>query len=146
MLPISAIIRGGSTVWTVSPDDTVMDALNILAERNIGVVPVVDSGSLVGIFSERDYARRVGLLGRSAEETLISEVMTENVLTVNPDESIDDCMKIVVAKGFRHLPVVRANELIAIVSANDLLAQVIRSKEMEIGSLENLLAGAGEIT
>lgn len=146
MLPISAIIRGGSTVWTVSPDDTVMDALNILAERNIGVVPVVDSGSLVGIFSERDYARRVGLLGRSAEETLISEVMTENVLTVNPDESIDDCMKIVVAKGFRHLPVVRADELIAIVSANDLLAQVIRSKEMEIGSLENLLAGAGEIT
>ncbi len=146
MLPISAIIRGGSTVWTVSPDDTVMDALNILAERNIGVVPVVDSGSLVGIFSERDYARRVGLLGRSAEKTLISEVMTENVLTVNPDESIDDCMKIVVDKGFRHLPVVRADELIAIVSANDLLAQVIRSKEMEIGSLENLLAGAGEIT
>ena len=146
MLPISAIIRGGSTVWTVSPDDTVMDALNILAERNIGVVPVVDSGNLVGIFSERDYARRVGLLGRSAEKTLISEVMTENVLTVNPDESIDDCMKIVVAKGFRHLPVVRADELIAIVSANDLLAQVIRSKEMEIGSLENLLAGAGEIT
>ncbi len=146
MLPISALIRGGSTVWTVSPDDTVLDALNILAERNIGVVPVVHSGNLVGIFSERDYTRRVGLLGRSAKTTLISEVMTENVQTVNPDESIDECMQIVVSKGFRHLPVVRAGELIAVVSANDLLAQVIRSKEMEIGSLESLLSGVGEIT
>ena len=103
MLPISALIRGGSTVWTVSPDDTVLDALNILAERNIGVVPVVHSGNLVGIFSERDYTRRVGLLGRSAKTTLISEVMTENVQTVNPDESIDECMQIVVSLSLIHI-------------------------------------------
>ncbi len=135
MLPISTILRTGSTVWTVSPDDTVFDALNVFTERNIGVVPVVKSGELVGIFSERDYARRVGLLGRDPKNTPISEVMTEKVITVNSDDSIDDCMKIVVSKGFRHLPVVNDGELTAVVSANDLLAQVIRSQEEEIGSL-----------
>ncbi len=146
MLPISTLIRGGGVVWTVSPEDTVYDALQVLAERNIGVVPVVKSADLVGIFSERDFARRVGLVGRSAKDTLISKVMTQKVITVNHDEDIDDCMKIVVNKGFRHLPVMRDGELIGIVSANDLLAQVIRSKELEIGSLENMLSGAGEIT
>ena len=135
MLPISSLLQGGAAVWTVSPDNTVFDALKILAEKNIGLVPVVQSGKLIGIFSERDFARRVGLLERKPRETPISEVMTENVVTVNPDDSIDDCMKIVVSKGFRHLPVIRDGELIAIVSANDLLAQVIQSQEEEIGSL-----------
>lgn len=135
MLPISSLLQAGTAVWTISPDSSVFDALKILAERNIGIVPVVKSGKLIGIFSERDFARRVGLLERNSRETAISEVMTENVVTVRPDDSIDDCMKIVVAKGFRHLPVVRDGELIAIVSASDLLAQVIRSQEEEIGSL-----------
>lgn len=135
MLPISSLLQAGSEVWTISPEKTVFDALKILAERNIGVVPVVKSGELIGIFSERDFARRVGLLERNAKETQISDVMTENVITVHPDDSIDECMKIVVSKGFRHLPVVKDGEVIAIVSANDLLDQVIQSQEKEIGSL-----------
>ena len=132
----------------VSPENTVLDALHILAERNIGIVPVLEdkSGRLVGIFSERDYARRIVLYGRNSKDTLISDVMTKDVTTVDPEMHIEDCMKIVVTKGFRHLPVVEDGELLGIVSANDLLAEVIRSREKEIGDLQSLLSGAGEIT
>lgn len=147
MITISSLIRSGGSVWTVTPDNTVLDALHLLAERDIGVLPVVDDeGNLVGIFSERDYARRVILLGRTSKDTQISEVMTEKVETVGPDDGVDDCMKIVVEKGFRHLPVVDEGVLIGVVSANDLLAEVIRAREKEIGTLENLISGRGEVT
>lgn len=144
---VSSLIRSRGTVWTVSPDDSVFDALQLLAERDIGVLPVVnEAGSIVGIFSERDYARRVALFGLTSKNTLISEVMTADVTTVDPDAKIDDCMSIVVSMGFRHLPVVEDGELIGVVSANDLLAEVIRAREKQIDSLENLLTGAGEVT
>ena len=146
MKTISSLIKSRGMVWTVAPDDTVLDALHVLAERNIGVVPVVSEGELVGIFSERDYARRVILQGLTSKDTLIEHVMTGNVYTVGPDDNIEDCMKIVVSKGFRHLPIVEDGELIGVVSANDLLAEVIRSREMQMANLENLLSGAGEIT
>lgn len=147
MIKISSLVRSGGSVWTVTPKHTVLDALHLLAERDIGVLPVVnDEGILVGIFSERDYARRVILLGRASKDTLISQVMTQNVETVGPDDSVEDCMKIVVDKGFRHLPVIEDDELIGVVSANDLLAEVIRAREKQIGSLENLISGRGEVT
>ena len=146
MLTISSLLKSRGPIWTVAPDNTVLDALHILAERNIGIVPVVENGKLVGIFSERDYARRVILLGRTSKDTQIHQVMTENVVTVKPDDNIEDCMKIVVSKGFRHLPVIEDEELVGVISANDLLAEVIRSREMQIGNLESLLTGAGEIT
>ncbi len=147
MKTISSLIQAGRPVWTISPDQSVFDALNVLAERNIGVLPVVDeNGGLIGIFSERDYARRVILLGRTSKDTLISQVMTNKVTTVEPDHLIEDCMKIVVERGFRHLPVVEDSILVAVVSANDLLAEVIRSREKQIGTLESLLSGAGEVT
>ncbi len=130
----------------MTPENTVLEALRVLAERNIGVVPVISDGVLVGIFSERDYARRVILRGLTSKDTQIAEVMTKNVQTVGPDDNIEDCMKIVVSKGFRHLPIVEDGELIGVVSANDLLAEVIRSKEMQMANLENLLSGAGEVT
>ena len=146
MLTISSLIRSKGVVWTVSPNSTVLDALHVLAEKDVGVLPVVAENQLIGIFSERDYARRVILLGRASKDTLISQVMTKDVQTVKPDDNIEDCMKIVVSKGFRHLPVVENGELLGVVSANDLLAEVIRSREIEIDNLENLLSGAGEVT
>lgn len=147
MKNISSLIQPGGPVWTASPENSVLDALHLLAERDIGVLPVIDdTGNLVGIFSERDYARRVILLGRTSKDTPISQVMTENVETVGPQDSVDDCMKIVVEKGFRHLPVVEDSNLVGVVSANDLLAEVIRSREQQIGTLESLLSGAGEVT
>ena len=146
MKTISSLLKSRGVVWTVAPDTTVLEALHVLAERNIGVVPVVSDGELVGIFSERDYARRVILQGLTSKDTQIAQVMTENVQTVGPDDNIEDCMKIVVGKGFRHLPIIEDGELIGVVSANDLLAEVIRSREMQMANLENLLSGAGEIT
>ncbi len=146
MKTISTLIKSGGMVWTVTPENTVLEALHLLAERNIGVVPVISDGALVGIFSERDYARRVILRGLTSKDTRIEDVMTKNVETVGPDDNIEDCMKIVVSKGFRHLPIVEDGELIAVVSANDLLAEVIRSREMQMANLENLLSGAGEVT
>ena len=147
MIPVSVLIDSkGSNVWTVTPDTTVYRALEILAERNIGVLPVVENEVLVGIFSERDYARRVILYGRSSKETPVSEVMTADVKTASPDDSVEQCMKIVVENGFRHLPIVQNGNLAGIISSTDLLAEVIRSQEMEIGQLENLITGTGEIT
>ena len=147
MIPVSVLIDSkGSNVWTITPDTTVYRALEILAERNIGVLPVVEHESLVGIFSERDYARRVILYGRNSKETPVSEVMTADVKTASPDDSVEQCMKIVVENGFRHLPIVQNGNLAGIISSTDLLAEVIRSREMEIGQLENLITGTGEIT
>jgi len=147
MNKISSLLRSKGTVWTASPQQTVLDALHLLAEHDVGVLPIVDHhGSLVGIFSERDYARRVILLGRTSKDTLLSEVMTDRVQTVGPEDSVEDCMQIVVEKGFRHLPVVEKETLIGVISATDLLAQVIRTREKQIGTLESLLTGAGEVT
>ena len=143
MLPISSLIQSDADVWTVTPEHTVFEALKILAEKNIGVVPVVASGKLVGIFSERDYARRVILMGRRSMETKIAEVMTKDVKTVSPDDGIEVCMKIVVEHGFRHLPIVSDGELVGVVSANDLLAEVIRTQESEIGTLIDFIGAGG---
>ena len=141
MKTVSSLVKSRGVVWTVTPETTVLEALKVLAERNIGVVPVVSDDKLVGIFSERDYARRVILQGRKSEDTKIEEVMTQDVQTVGPDDKIEECMKIVVNKGFRHLPIVEDGELIGVVSANDLLAEVIRSQEMKMSNLESLALG-----
>ncbi len=147
MLAVSALIKSKGHIWSTSPEATVLDALRTLSERNVGVVPVVDaSGKLIGIFGERDYARRVVLVGKTEKDTQIKDVMTKNVVTVNADVHIEECMKIVVSKGFRHLPVLEDGDLIGIVSTTDLLAEVIRSREKQIGSLQSLLSGASEIT
>ncbi len=147
MLNVNSLLGSkGSEVWTVTPTDTVLDALKLLAERDIGVLPVVESDELVGIFSERDYARRVILYGRNSKETSVSEVMTKDVITASPEDTVDHCMKLVVGNGFRHLPVVENNSLVGIISSTDLLAEVIRSKERKINKLESFIQGSAEIT
>ncbi len=147
MITVGTFLKSkGSSVWTVKPTQSVFEALQILSERNIGVVPVVEGDELVGILSERDYARRVALFGRTSKDTLVSEIMTPEVETASPEDSIDDCMKIVVNRGFRHLPIVEDGILVGIISSTDLLAEVIRDREREIGKLENLITGSGEIT
>ena len=136
----------GASVWTVKPTQSVFEALQILSERNIGVVPVVEDHELVGILSERDYARKVALFGRTSKDTLVSEIMTPEVETASSEDSIEDCMRTVVEKGFRHLPILEDGILIGIISSTDLLAEVIRNREREIDKLENLITGSGEIT
>ena len=147
MITVATLLQSkGSSVWTVEPAQTVYEALQVLAERNIGVVPVVEDGNLVGIFSERDYARRVVLYGRNSRDTQVAEVMTADVQTASPDDSIQQCMQVVVNGGFRHLPVVEENELVGVISSTDLLAEVIRDQERQIGNLESFISSSGEVT
>ena len=106
----------GSDVWSVSPDSSIFDALTLMAEKNIGALLVVDSEELVGIFSERDYAQKVVLQGKSSRGTLVGEIMTRMVAWVGPDQSIQECMELMTEKHIRHLPVLENEELVGITS------------------------------
>src|SRR5260370_42200510 len=105
----------GHQIWFVHPDDTVYDAIKMMADKNVGALLVLDGSQMVGIVTERDYARNVFLKGRASPQTLVGEIMGRNVVLVEPDKSIEECMAIVIAKRVRHLPVINDGELLAIV-------------------------------
>ena len=131
----------GPEVFGITPDATVFDALSLMAERNVGAVIVLDDGKLVGILSERDYARKVMLLDRSSRETLVSEIMTPGVQTVGPDDSIDRCMELMTEGRFRHLPVVEEDAVVGVVSIGDVVKAVIERQQALIGDLERYITG-----
>jgi CBS domain-containing protein len=126
---------------TIASDKTVWDALELMAEHNIGAVPVVDDGKLVGIFSERDYARRVELQGLSTKLTPISSIMTQGSITVGLDQSMEQCMQIMTEKRVRHLPVVEASQLIGLVSIGDVLFAMMAEQKQLIEQLQHYIAG-----
>ncbi len=130
-------------VWTIGPRATVYEALELLAEKNIGALPVVDKGRLVGIFSERDYARKCILLGRHSRETLVSELMTSPVVTIDPNFSIEQCLVMMTERQFRHLPVVEGEQLTGIVSIGDIGRWVIAEQGATIHDLEGYITGNG---
>jgi CBS domain-containing protein len=138
----SILAHKGKTIWSVAPDTTVYDALAILADKDVGALPVVSQGKLVGIFSERDYARKVALLGRSSKEMRVHEIMTAAVVTVTPDNSIEECMQIVTSHRVRHLPVLVEDRLVGIVSIGDLVNAIISSQAETIQHLSNYITGA----
>jgi CBS domain-containing protein len=138
----SILANKGKTIWSVAPDTTVYDALAILADKDVGALPVVSQGKLVGIFSERDYARKVALLGRSSKEMRVHEIMTASVVTVTPDNSIEECMQIVTSHRVRHLPVLVEDRLVGIVSIGDLVNTIISSQKETIQHLSNYITGA----
>ena len=117
----------GRNVYSIAPDATVLDGLKVLAKARIGVLPVVEKGRLVGIFSERDYARKIILEGKHSEETQIREVMTTNVSCVSPDHTIKECMTLMNKNRFRHLPVVEGEAVVGIVSIGDVLRAILMS-------------------
>jgi CBS domain-containing protein len=129
-------------VWTVGPQATAYEALALMAEMNIGAVLVIESDALVGIFSERDYARKVILMGRSSRETAVSELMSHPVVTVNPDIPIEACMALMTERHFRHLPVVEEGRLIGIVSIGDIGKAIIADQRVFIHDLESYITGA----
>jgi CBS domain-containing protein len=131
----------GRQVWSVSPDATVFEALEVMAEKNIGAVLVMEEGQPVGIFSERDYARKVVLRGRSTRETPVSEVMTEKVLGVSPERTIDDCMALFTEKHIRHLPVVKDDQVVGVISIGDVVKSIISHQEYVIDQLEDYITG-----
>lgn len=126
-------------LWYVKPESTVYEALKLMSEAGIGAVLVMEDGRLAGIFSERDYARKVALEGRDSRTTTVSEIMTKDVFCVSPDTSTEECMAIMVSKRFRHLPVVKDSEVIGMISIRDLMADIIQEREVIIKQLESYI-------
>lgn len=132
----------GNRIWSVSPATTVYDALTLMAEKNLGAVLVMDGARIAGIFSERDYARKVILKGKSSRETPVREIMTKDVLFVSPGHSIEDCMALMTDKRIRHLPVMEAEQLKGVVSIGDVVKAIISEHKFVIQQLENYISGS----
>lgn len=132
--------KNNSTI-SVSPDSTVFEALELICEKNIGALLVMDQEEFVGIFTERDYARKVILKGKSSKETLIREIMTEDPITVTLDNSIEDCMRLMTNKFIRHLPVLENGKLIGIISIGDVVKYIIEEQRFIIQNLEHYITG-----
>lgn len=129
------------SVWTVGPQTPVLEAIQVMADKHIGALPVVSDDELVGIVSERDYARKVILLGRSSSDTPVSQIMTSDVVTVSPDDLVHRCMEIMTERRIRHLPVVEKGKLVGIISIGDLVKAVIEEQQQTIVQLERYIAG-----
>ena len=131
----------GTDVWSVTPEETVFAALELMAEKEVGALLVLDGESLAGIFSERDYARKVILRDKSSRDTAISEVMSAPVICVQPDQSIEECMSLMTENRARHLPVLENEKLIGLISIGDVVKAVISDREAVIGQLESYITG-----
>ena len=127
----------GYKIWTISPDATVYDAIKLMAEKDVGALPVVHDGRLIGIISERDYTRKVILQDRASRSTPVREIMTVNVFHITPAMGIDECMRIMSKNHFRHLPVVLDSELIGMISIIDVIKAVIDEQKEKIQHLEH---------
>ena len=139
---VGAILQHkGHHVWSVGPDDSVFQAVRLMAEKSIGALVVLADEALVGVVSERDYARKVILQGRSSSDTRVREIMTSPVYSVGADHTVDDCMRIVTARRIRHLPVVREDRVIGIVSIGDLVGSVISRQGEMIQYLQEYIVG-----
>lgn len=131
----------GSTVWSVGPNDTVLHALGVMADHEIGAVIVLDGDRLLGILTERDYARKVVLAGRSSKESPVADVMTQAVICVPPERTIDECLALMTEKRVRHLPVFDHKQLVGMVSIGDLVRATIAEQEHVIEQLQHYIAG-----
>lgn len=131
----------GNGVFTITPNITVFEALKILAEKNIGALVVTEQEKVVGIFSERDYARKIILKGKSSIDTTVSELMTTNVLYVAPSDSIDECMALMSENHIRHLPVIEEEKLVAVISIGDVVKHIIKHQKFQIRELEKYIKG-----
>lgn len=129
----------GTQVHSIGPDAKVIEALQLMAQKDIGALIVLENGRIVGILSERDYARKVILHGRSSQDVPVREIMTTDVITVDPAQSVEQCMALVTQKRFRHLPVCEGERLIGIVSIGDLVKEVIAEQEQTIRQLESYI-------
>jgi len=140
LLSEKAAQRGnGSQVWTIDAEEPVLAAIQLMAAKYIGALPVMRGNSLVGMVSERDYARKVILHGRSSAETLVWEIMESPVITVHPDDTVNHCMQLVTDKRIRHLPVIEKGKLIGLVSIGDLVKAVIDEQQQTITQLEKYI-------
>ncbi len=133
--------KKGTAVRSVAPDDSVLRALEVMAEHEVGGVVVLDGDKLVGILTERDYARRVVLLGRASRELPVSRIMTPHVVCVTPERTIEECMALMTEKRVRHLPVVEQKKVIGVISIGDVVKATIAEREFEIAQLQSYISG-----
>ncbi len=142
MIRVKDILRvKGSNAWSIASKATTYQALEMMAEKDVGALLVVDDGNLVGIFSERDYARKVALEGKSSRDTLVKDLMTREVFTVTPDETIQGCMGVMSEAHCRHLPILENGKLAGVVSIGDIVNAIIEDQKVKIGHLETYITG-----
>jgi len=140
--PISSLLhQKTSALWSITPDTTVFDAIRLMAEKNIGALPVLAGDRLVGIFTERDYTRKVALMGKTSKETRVREVIARDIVTAAPSDSVEDCMRLMTDKRVRHLPVIENLTVIGIVSIGDLVNWIISTQNVAIEQMEQYIAG-----
>ena len=137
------IRKKGDEVFTIAPEATVFEALEMMAKRNIGALLVMTEDEIKGIVSERDCIRKVDLMGKSARDTRISDIMTSDVITVDANQPLEECMSLMIDKNIRHLPVCEGKELLGVVSVRDVLKEVIEVQQMMLSQLERYITGGG---
>lgn len=137
----SILVHKGSAVWSIAPNSMVLDAIKLMGDKNVGALPVVENGQLVGMISERDYTRKVSLKGKSSKDTPVREIMTQEVVTVNVADTISECMRVMTDSRIRHLPVMEGKKMIGLVSLGDLVKWVISAQAATIDALEKYITG-----
>lgn len=140
MRPVHELLKNSeATIWSLNPQDSVFDALKRLADHNVGAMVVLDGARLVGIFSERDYTRKIALAGRSSKDTPVKDIMTPDVLVVSPQTSTNDCMVLMSQKKIRHLPVVDGGKVLGMISIRDIMDDIIKDHEQTISQLQSYI-------
>lgn len=140
--PVGSILdRKGHQLWSINAGATVYDAIALMAEKNVGALPVMEDSKLLGMISERDYTRKVILHGRVSRETRVVDIMTRNVITVSAGDSVEDCLEIMTQNHIRHLPVIEAGNLVGLISIGDLVNWIILAQSSKIDDLQRYVTG-----
>jgi CBS domain-containing protein len=141
-VPVSAVLQHkGTTLWSISPDATVFEAIKLMADKNVGAVLVLAGDELRGIITERDYTRKVALQGKTSKETRVGDILSAEITTVGPDHSVEECMKLMTEKRVRHLPVITGGKVLGIVSIGDLVNWTISAQSAAIDQMQQYISG-----
>jgi CBS domain-containing protein len=139
---ISSILQNkGPALWTISPDAMVYDAIQLMADKNVGALPVMEGAKLIGVISERDYTRKVVLKGKASKETPVREILSSPVISVTPAQTVEECMRLMTRHRIRHLPVVEMEKVVGIVSIGDLVNWIITAQNSAIHQLQSYITG-----